>query len=77
MLTSKEINPRNNIYYVGSKIIEKLNQDNIEFVDYFELYSNINKVHKISMQVFILSIDWLFLLKVVDLDDKGKLKKCF
>ncbi len=77
MILSRDINPSKNIYYLGSKIIEKLDSNIVQNLDFFELYQTINSEQDISVHLYILSIDWLFLLGIIKLNNKGELEKCF
>lgn len=77
MLISKNINPLNSVYFIGSKLIEYLNTVKIKKINFFDLYLELNKSNKISLQLFILSIDWLFLLEIIKIDKDGIILKCF
>lgn len=77
MIVNKNINPERDLYYLGGKVIEILDNSNNAKFDYFELYSNLNKNHDISINLFTLVLDWLFILGAVKKDKKGLLEKCF
>lgn len=77
MIVNKNINPERDLYYLGGKVIELLDNSNNPKFDYFELYSNLNKNHDISINLFTLVLDWLFILGAVKKDKKGLLEKCF
>lgn len=77
MIVNKNINPERDLYYLGGKVIEILDNSNNAKFDYFELYSNLNKNHNISINLFTLVLDWLFILGAVKKDKKGLLEKCF
>lgn len=77
MIASKDVNPENDIYYLGSLLIDVLaSLDSIE-VDYIVLFHLFNQKQKISLCMFTLVLDWLFLLGVIDCTDKGDVFKCF
>ncbi|MGJ1322523.1 ABC-three component system middle component 6 [Sphingobacterium faecium] len=77
MIVNKNINPERDLYYLGGKLIEILDNSNNAKFDYFELYSNLNKNHDISINLFTLVLDWLFILGAIKKDKKGLLEKCF
>jgi len=77
MIINKNINPERDLYYLGGKVIEILDSSNKTKFDYFELYSSLNKNHNISINLFSLVLDWLFILGAVKKDKKGLLEKCF
>lgn len=77
MIVGKNTNPERDLYYLGGKVIEILiNSDEAEF-DYFELYGILYTNHNISINLYSLTLDWLFLLGVVQRGPRGLLKKCF
>lgn len=77
MIVNKNINPERDLYYLGGTVIEILDGSNKTKFDYFELYGTLNKSHNISINLFSLVLDWLFILGVVRKDKKGMLEKCF
>ncbi|MFD0992250.1 ABC-three component system middle component 6 [Tenacibaculum geojense] len=76
MILNKDINPEHSLYFIGSLILNELISSRNEKFDYLELYRGIQNNHVVSMNIFTLSLDWLYLNGVVDID-KGKIKKCF
>lgn len=64
--------PQNSIYYLGSillGIMMKNKENNLGIYDYFEL---VNEVQPITMNRFLLVLDWLFMLGKIDSNnDKG------
>lgn len=76
MILGRDINPQNNVYQIGARIIEVLKSSNHEFFDFLDLYNRLNDYEKVSFNLFTLSLDWLFLLGIVD-NQNGKLVKCF
>lgn len=77
MVINKDIKPENNLYFTGGLILEQLTYWDDENVDLLELYQKTNGMSEMSMKIFILSIDWLFILGLVKASSKGKIKKCF
>lgn len=76
MIVGKDTHPKRKIYYCGALIIEVLKEfsdTEILFDDIFEL---MKKRHQISIELFMLSLDWLFILNAIDGKD-GKVVKCF
>lgn len=77
MIVNKNINPERDLYYLGGKVIEVLNSLNQNEVDYFDLFLSVNKLNKISLNLFSLVLDWLFILQVIKKGEKGLIIKCF
>ena len=75
MIVSKDINPVNTVYYNATIVLAAMKDIDNDSFDFFELYKNVKL--KLSIQSFIFSLDWLFLLGVVNIDVKGKISKCF
>lgn len=76
MILNKDINPEHSLYFIGSLIINELTKSESKNFDFLELYRGIQNNQMISMNIFTLSLDWLYLNGVVDIN-KGKVKKCF
>ena len=73
MLLPDNIHPELTIYYNGSIVLDTLqNNDNIEML---ELYSKVKNIRNMSFSIFVLSLDWLYLIDVAILQ-KEKVKLC-
>lgn len=77
MIISKNINPDKDLYVIGAHIIDVLQSVNENSIDYFELHDRLKNNIEVSMQLFSLSVSWLFLLGVIDKNGEGHIKKCF
>lgn len=69
-------NPQNSVYYLGSillGIMAKNSKNNFGVFDYFEL---VNKVQPVSMNRFLLVLDWLFMLGKITSDSEKGLQLC-
>ncbi|WP_372339308.1 ABC-three component system middle component 6 [Flavobacterium sp. '19STA2R22 D10 B1'] len=77
MIINKNINPERDLYYLGGKVIEKLSSFDENEIDYFELFVSVNKSNKISLNLYSLVLDWLFILGVVKKGSNGLIVKCF
>lgn len=74
MLLPDNIHPELSIYYNGSIILTEL--DKIPEQKILELYYNVKKSYDMSFSVFVLSLDWLYLIQLAQINDKGVIKKC-
>ena len=74
MLLPDNIHPELSIYYNGSVIVTELNK--IPSQKILELYYNVKKSNDMSFSVFVLSLDWLYLIKLAQIDEKGVVRKC-
>lgn len=76
MIVSKDINPEREIYYLGALVIDVLNKFPENKVDFFDVFQRLNEQKKTSMNLFALTVDWLFILGAVN-SENGYLEKCF
>lgn len=77
MIINKNTNPERDLYYLGGKVIEVLNSVNKNEIDYFDLFISVNKLNKVSLNLYSLVLDWLFILGVIKKGNKGLIIKCF
>jgi len=77
MIVSNDIKPDRDLYYLGGKVIEVLfSYDEKEF-DYFELFERVNQKFELSISLFTLVLDWLFIIGLVKNTNNGLLRICF
>ncbi|WP_036497934.1 ABC-three component system middle component 6 [Mycoplasma yeatsii] len=69
MLLPDNINPKLCIYYNASIILEILEKN--EKSDIVSLYENVNKQNDTPFPVFLLSLDWLYLIDAININEKG------
>ena len=74
MLLPDNIHPENSIYYNGSIVLSVLQkQDNLEMLD---LYAKTKEIRNMSFPVFVLCLDWLYLINIAELKN-NKVELCF
>jgi hypothetical protein len=77
MIVNNNISPERDLYYLGAKLIEiMMNQEEVE-VDYFELYQKVNLSLNISISLYTLVLDWLFIIGLINNPQNGTITKCF
>ena len=77
MIVSSDINPDRDLYFLGSKVIEVLIDSNDKKVDYFELFQKVNSEIEISLNLYTLVLDWLFIIGVIKNAENRLIEKCF
>ena len=77
MIVSRDINPERDFYYLGGKVIEILSNTNTLEIDFFDVFEKMNVSTKVSINLFTLTLDWLFLIGVINKSNSGNLIKCF
>jgi len=73
MLLPDNIHPENSIYYNGAIVLKVLQEHNS--IELLELYSLVKKIREMSFPIFILSLDWLYLIDIAYLK-KEKVELC-
>lgn len=74
MLLPESVKPKNSIYYNGAYLIEILNER--RQLNYLELFKLVNERKKMSMAVFTLCLDWLYLIDVAIVKFDGEVELC-
>ena len=74
MLVPDNIHPEQTIYFNGAFVLKAI-QERLE-LDMFDLYIQTTTKREMSMPVFVLCLDWLFLLNLITLNDNGKVELC-
>jgi len=77
MIINKNITPDRDLYYLGGKAIEVMLKYESKEIDYFDLFQKMNKELNISINLYTLVLDWLFIIGTIKNADKGLIKKCF
>ena len=62
MLLPDNIRPENCVYYNGAIVLQVLQESG--GMNLLELYSKVSDIVQISFSMFILCLDWLFLINV-------------
>lgn len=74
MLLLDNIHPELSIYYNGSFVLEELKKmDNQTIMD---LYQNVTAKNEMSFPTFMLCLDWLYLIEVAKMNEKGYIQLC-
>lgn len=74
MLLPDNIHPELSIYYNGALVIEELKKEkNLPLLD---LFHKIKTNTDMSFPIFLLCLDWLYLIDVAYVDEKGEVKLC-
>lgn len=76
MLVSDNVSPDTSVYYLGGILISLIDNREKEF-DFFDIYKIIKDEHEVSVKLLILTLDWLYLLDLIDLNEDGSFVKCF
>ena len=68
------IHPEQSIYYNGAFVLQALRERRV--MDLLDLYLDTQKYRQMTMPVFVLCLDWLYLLNLVSLNEQGGVELC-
>lgn len=74
MLLPDNIHPEQSIYYNGAFVLQALREQ--PAMDMLDLYVSTQTYRQMTMPVFVLCLDWLFLLDLVSLNKQGGVELC-
>ena len=74
MLLPDNIHPELSIYYNGSIVLTELKSKSSQQI--LELYQHVKDRNNMSFPTFILSLDWLYLIDLAKINEKGWVKLC-
>jgi len=74
MLLPDNIHPEQSIYYNGAFVLQTLREHPV--MDLLDLYASTQSYRKMTMPVFVLCLDWLYLLNLVSLNEQGGIELC-
>lgn len=74
MLLPDNIHPELCVYYNGSLVIEQLKKEDNQLI--IDLFQKIRSIRKMSFPVFVLCLDWLYMIDVAKIDERGFVKLC-
>lgn len=74
MLILNETRPSISLYYLGATIIQFFYESDITELHLTDLYQKYNRLYPITFNRFMLVLDWLFMLGVLNESKEGRLK---
>ncbi len=75
MIQNRDLNPSRNIYYLGAVLLEVMKPFEKSGIDTITLYQKFRERERVSLDMYILSLDWLFILGLVK-EIKGHISLC-
>lgn len=78
MLVDSDKHPEKNIYFIGARQLGLLRSAKEKEQDIYALFKKYNSKGptKISFDYFMLGLDWLFLLGLIQANQKGNVSLC-
>lgn len=74
MLLPDSIHPKYSVYYTGALLLKKLQQTGTMSVA--DLYVVAKEEHDMSFKLYMLSLDWLYLINVAQINNEGDIVLC-
>ncbi len=74
MLVPDNVHPERTIYFNGAFVLKTIHAH--RELDLFDLFIRTTADREMSMPVFVLCLDWLFLLNLVTLNGRGSVELC-
>jgi hypothetical protein len=74
MLIPDNIHPEQTIYFNGAFVLKTIQKNRSE--EMLELYIKTKADREMSMPIFVLCLDWLFLLNLITINTSGKVEIC-
>ena len=70
MLLPINVNPESTIYYQGSFVYNEIKR--VKRAMLFDLYATVCKKHMMNFTVFLLCLDWLYLVDLATTNEHGE-----
>ena len=77
MIISKDTNPEKDLYYIGGLILKYFNTKSLKKVSCNCLFQDIKAAYGLSTNIILLSLDWLYILDSIKLNEDGEIEACF
>ena len=74
MLLPDNIHPENTVYFNGAIVLNVLQQGGTDTL--IGLYQKVKEFKNMSFSLFVLCLDWLFLINTAILNENGEVTLC-
>lgn len=74
MLLPENVRPENSLFLNGGAILDALLR--LRQSSFFELFIEVRRRSTMSMPLFVLSLDWLYLANCINVSDDGRISPC-
>jgi len=61
-------NPKMSLYYIGAQILKILKNESVNTIT--DIYRFLYRNERISYDLFILAIEWMFIINLIDVKDE-------
>lgn len=81
MIVPFDTRPEKSLHVIGAEVMSLLKMQNMGIHDVHVLYEKfigfVKRDKRISFSYFVYALIWLYMLQLIDLNEEGKLVKCF
>ena len=74
MLLPDNVHPEYSIYYNGAIVLQALQKQSNQNI--LDLFQSVRQKRKMNFAIFILCLDWLYLINAAVLNQKGEIELC-
>ena len=74
MLLPDNIHPENSVYYNGAIVLQVLQEEKKKGI--LDLYQIVKDIQNMSFSLFILCLDWLYLIDAAKINSVGEVELC-
>lgn len=74
MLLPDSIHPKYSVYYTGAMVLQTLQEHGS--MSLIDLFVEMKKSNDLSFRLFVLTLDWLYLINAAVLNEKGDVSLC-
>ncbi|ALP36181.1 hypothetical protein ASL14_08380 [Paenibacillus sp. IHB B 3084] len=74
MLLPDNMHPDDSIYFNGAIVLRELQINPSQGL--LDLYQNVKRKKKMSFPVYILCLDWLYLIEIAEINSEGEINLC-
>ncbi|MBL3531667.1 hypothetical protein JMJ99_09840 [Companilactobacillus zhachilii] len=71
MILPIDTQPESSLYFFGAKVLEVLNEQPENKGYFFDVFNLVKKRVKISLKLYQLTLDWLFLINIAKVNEEG------
>lgn len=69
MLLPIDVRPQLSIYYLGSKVLKRI--DTLGRIELLEFYTQVKQEVEISLFLFTFVLDWLYIINAINIETEG------
>lgn len=66
-----DTDPKANPVYIGSVVLRIFQSNDSMVIEISRLYDLVNSIFELSFDLFLYSLDWLFIIGAIELDRNG------